>query len=77
MNNTDKATFITRTLDTLIGDNASYTTHCGNKTKVASYNNCKNPPLVTKELDKVAPPSHSTRHSFKTPQTIEGSSPQN
>ena len=56
MNNTDKDTFITRTLDTLIGDNASYTTQCGNKTKVASYNNCKNPPLITIELDKVAPP---------------------
>ena len=55
MNNTDKATFITRTLYTLIGDNASYTTHCGNKTKVASCNNCKNPLLITIELDKVAP----------------------
>ena len=56
MNNTDKATFITRILYTLIGDNASYTTHCGNKTKVASCNNCKNPLLITIELDKVAPP---------------------
>ena len=56
MNNTDKATSITRTSDTVIVDNASYTTHCGNKTKVASYNNCKNPLLIKIELDKVAPP---------------------
>ena len=56
MHSKDKVHYSKRTLNTLFSDNAAYQTQSGEKTQVARYNNCKHPPLIKVELNKVAPP---------------------